>query len=120
MNECNVDNGGCTDECVNTQGSYSCGCVRRGYVLAADRRTCVEKPGRGVVILMTKFRATTTTMMTSIKMMIMMVDNLKVSVRENAFVGMISFNEKSYLYLYTWLIRRVLLLRIKLCETTPL
>ena len=31
---------GCQDKCVNTFGSYKCACGR-GYVVAADGRTCI-------------------------------------------------------------------------------
>ena len=42
INECQTDNGGCTQTCDNTDGSYQCSCVK-GYELADDKHTCVGK-----------------------------------------------------------------------------
>jgi len=40
VDECRVyDNGGCSQLCYNTEGSFSCGC-HAGYRLDHDRRTC--------------------------------------------------------------------------------
>ncbi len=39
MNECALGNGGCDHQCVNTGGSFSCGC-RPGYKLQADSHSC--------------------------------------------------------------------------------
>ena len=36
FNECSVQNGGCDFECVNTEGSFECGC-RDGYQLSIGR-----------------------------------------------------------------------------------
>lgn len=41
VNECLVNNGGCEDTCINTQGSYQCGCPT-GFRLAANRRDCED------------------------------------------------------------------------------
>ena len=42
INECDVDNGGCDQECVNIAGSYLCKCWN-GYLLADEGTTCVGK-----------------------------------------------------------------------------
>ena len=34
INECEVNNGGCSHDCTNTLGSYSCSCAH-GYVLVS-------------------------------------------------------------------------------------
>ena len=39
INECSIGNGGCQQTCVNTPGSYHCGC-RSGYKLTNDNTTC--------------------------------------------------------------------------------
>lgn len=41
VNECETENGGCSDVCVNTGGSYYCSCSGKGMALAEDLRTCV-------------------------------------------------------------------------------
>jgi hypothetical protein len=41
VNECETDNGGCSDLCVNTGGSYYCDCSGEGMALDADLKTCV-------------------------------------------------------------------------------
>ena len=41
-NECNKDNGGCEQECVNTVASFMCACGN-GYVLASDGKHCNGK-----------------------------------------------------------------------------
>ncbi len=38
--ECSANNGGCSDNCVNTVGSFSCTCPT-GYQLDIDGRTCI-------------------------------------------------------------------------------
>ena len=40
VNECDIDNGGCSDHCHNTDGSYSCTC-EDGHILSNDGRTCL-------------------------------------------------------------------------------
>ena len=37
--ECSVKNGGCTQLCINTVGSYECSCGT-GYALDSDGHTC--------------------------------------------------------------------------------
>ena len=39
-NECNIDNGGCEHECINTEGSYRCNC-KAGLKLAPDMSSCI-------------------------------------------------------------------------------
>ena len=39
IDECEVDNGGCEEMCVNIPGSYHCLC-HRGFILQDDSRTC--------------------------------------------------------------------------------
>jgi len=41
MNECNTDNGGCEDGCVNTEGSYYCTC-RSGLRLGLNNMECED------------------------------------------------------------------------------
>ena len=40
INECAVNNGNCSQMCINTIGSYRCSCVT-GYLLNPDGRTCL-------------------------------------------------------------------------------
>ena len=46
VNECNSNNGGCEDECVNTPGSYYCECDDSGYHLDSDDHSCTGKYSR--------------------------------------------------------------------------
>ena len=39
--ECKVNNGGCSDICVDTQAGFYCEC-RKGYKLLSDNRTCED------------------------------------------------------------------------------
>ena len=39
INECGTNNGGCAQNCTNTDGSYYCSCVP-GYVLDGDGHAC--------------------------------------------------------------------------------
>ena len=39
VNGCDVDNGGCSQICTNTNGSFICEC-NDGYLLDLDRTTC--------------------------------------------------------------------------------
>ena len=39
VNECETNNGGCSQTCLNTNGSYECFCVA-GYTLRADGFGC--------------------------------------------------------------------------------
>ncbi|XP_030057353.1 growth arrest-specific protein 6 [Microcaecilia unicolor] len=41
INECSVQNGGCSQLCVNRPGSYHCLC-HSGYALLPNNRTCVD------------------------------------------------------------------------------
>uniref|UniRef100_T1IZH3 Sushi, von Willebrand factor type A, EGF and pentraxin domain-containing protein 1 n=1 Tax=Strigamia maritima TaxID=126957 RepID=T1IZH3_STRMM len=41
INECLYGNGGCTHECINTHGSYSCNCPK-GFTLDTDGHTCTS------------------------------------------------------------------------------
>lgn len=41
QDECQTNNGGCQEKCVNTVGSYICSC-REGYVLQKDKHRCKE------------------------------------------------------------------------------
>ncbi|XP_039250550.2 uncharacterized protein LOC120328192 [Styela clava] len=40
---CDIDNGGCSDDCEVTGVSYICVCTRDCWQLADDRRTCIPK-----------------------------------------------------------------------------
>ena len=40
INECQIDNGGCSQLCNNTVGSYNCSCIS-GYELTDDNHTCI-------------------------------------------------------------------------------
>ena len=42
INECQTDNGGCTQTCDNTDGSYHCSCWD-GYELTGDSHSCTGK-----------------------------------------------------------------------------
>ena len=42
INECELDNGGCDQECVNIDGSYLCKCSD-GYLLTDKGTSCVGK-----------------------------------------------------------------------------
>ena len=42
INECETSNGGCDHQCNNTVGSFNCNC-RKGFFLAANRKTCIGK-----------------------------------------------------------------------------
>ena len=39
MNECLTNNGGCSQICINRNGSFLCSC-RTGYLLISDNVTC--------------------------------------------------------------------------------
>ena len=39
VNECNSNNGGCSQRCINTAGSFYCSCYT-GYRLDSNRRSC--------------------------------------------------------------------------------
>ena len=41
INECNITfNGGCSQTCINTPGTYTCSC-NSGYILKIDGHSCV-------------------------------------------------------------------------------
>ncbi|XP_053976944.1 uncharacterized protein LOC128875412 isoform X1 [Hylaeus volcanicus] len=42
INECTVDNGGCTEVCENTDGSFFCACDGDEKVLSSDGKSCVD------------------------------------------------------------------------------
>ena len=42
IDECSDNNGGCSEQCVNTDESYHCTC-KTGYKLEDDKKTCVGK-----------------------------------------------------------------------------
>lgn len=44
INECRTANGGCSQDCLNTRGSYRCTCSDRYYLSELDGRTCLERP----------------------------------------------------------------------------
>ncbi|XP_031778420.1 uncharacterized protein LOC100679483 isoform X1 [Nasonia vitripennis] len=41
INECATNNGGCTEVCENTEGSYFCACEGDERILSEDKKTCV-------------------------------------------------------------------------------
>ena len=43
VNECMSNNGGCSQHCENTEGSFACSCTIPGYELQEDGRTCKSK-----------------------------------------------------------------------------
>ncbi|XP_076469590.1 CUB and zona pellucida-like domain-containing protein 1 [Babylonia areolata] len=47
VNECGTNNGGCSDVCVNEEGSYTCGCSQSYLHLGPDNHTCTV-PGEHV------------------------------------------------------------------------
>ena len=42
IDECLLNNGGCSDTCVNTVGGFECTC-RPGYIVDTDNKTCTSK-----------------------------------------------------------------------------
>ena len=42
INECDTENGGCEQVCMNTEGSYTCEC-HPGYDLKENGRECIGK-----------------------------------------------------------------------------
>ena len=50
INECNTNNGGCAQECTNTQGSRVCSC-NSGFTLVSDGRNCTGTDITTVLIL---------------------------------------------------------------------
>ncbi|OXU22663.1 hypothetical protein TSAR_013283 [Trichomalopsis sarcophagae] len=43
INECATNNGGCTEVCENTEGSYFCACEGDERILSEDKKTCVAR-----------------------------------------------------------------------------
>lgn len=41
IDECGVGNGGCSEHCINTHGSFDCICST-GYFFGPDKRTCIR------------------------------------------------------------------------------
>lgn len=41
INECGVDNGGCSEVCENTDGSFFCACDGDEKALSSDGKSCV-------------------------------------------------------------------------------
>lgn len=41
LDECQSDNGGCSQRCRDTLGSFICSCLE-GYTLSIDTRTCLD------------------------------------------------------------------------------
>ena len=39
INKCTINNGGCSQVCLNTEGSYTCDCYP-GYELGPNNHTC--------------------------------------------------------------------------------
>ena len=42
INECNTNNGGCSQMCVNTNESFMCSCLS-GFVMDANNQSCTGK-----------------------------------------------------------------------------
>ena len=42
IDECDTDNGGCIQACIDTEGSYSCDCYQ-GYTSTDDGISCSSK-----------------------------------------------------------------------------
>ena len=40
QDECQIDNGGCAEKCINNIGSYDCECNKAGYALISDSKPC--------------------------------------------------------------------------------
>ena len=49
MDECISNNGGCEDNCVNTEGSFRCSCPK-GYDLSGNGKAC-----QGIIKFVTNF-----------------------------------------------------------------
>lgn len=50
LDECNIKNGGCQHKCINTPGSYHCGC-NEGYVLHINKKDCKEEKQCGSTLM---------------------------------------------------------------------
>ena len=42
LNECSENNGGCSHECINMQGTHRCECPI-GYLLLPNKRDCITE-----------------------------------------------------------------------------
>ena len=42
INECNTNNGGCDQNCINQPGTYHCTC-NAGYTLSSNLHSCIGK-----------------------------------------------------------------------------
>ena len=51
--ECEIDNGGCHQKCINTPGSYECKC-NDGYTLHMNKHDCKEMKQCGAEIIAKK------------------------------------------------------------------
>lgn len=45
INECCIDNGGCSHQCINTFQSYKCACPDDMPILGADGKNCTREYG---------------------------------------------------------------------------
>ena len=43
INECSDENGGCSEVCINTEGSYYCACNDSGYEVIENSEPCQGK-----------------------------------------------------------------------------
>lgn len=43
IKECAQNPNPCSQSCLETEGSFECGCSQKGYQLAKDKRTCISK-----------------------------------------------------------------------------
>ena len=55
VNECNTNNGGCEDSCVNTDGSYYCTCDT-GYSLDSNKHDCNGKMNYNISVHQVRVR----------------------------------------------------------------
>ena len=51
IDECATDQGGCSEVCENTAGSFKCSCSRPGFELAANNLDCMGKKASTSIIL---------------------------------------------------------------------
>ena len=50
IDECSEGISGCSQLCINTIGSYSCGCLN-GYHLGSDNHTCLGKVFNALIMI---------------------------------------------------------------------
>jgi len=60
LNECEIGNGGCSQDCINTQGSFYCSCAPY-YELSRDGRNCIHRPTSTTSTTTSTTTTTTTT-----------------------------------------------------------